>query len=136
MDTTNAIDEEEEERKLLADTSDNEDVDDEESDDDDDDDTLNEQNETEIRRIKGILAANPYEYEAHKSLIEKLQKMGDLDRLRLAREDMSSKFPLTPEIWLSWLKDEMKLALTPNEKNAVMELCERAVNDYLCKAVA
>ncbi|KAJ8676580.1 hypothetical protein QAD02_012367 [Eretmocerus hayati] len=115
MEMGNTADEEENERKLLADTSDDEDA----------------AAEAEVRLIESTLAQNPYDYEAHKLLIEKLHQMGELDRLRLARENMSSKYPLTPEIWLAWLRDEMKLAMTLEQKIAVTELCERAVTDYL-----
>lgn len=86
-----------------------------------------------IKTIKDLLQKNPYHYEAHKDLIVQLQKMGELEQLRAAREDMNSKYPLTPEIWLSWIKDEMRMAATPEQKAAVMELCERAVQDYLCE---
>ena len=100
---------------------------------DDDDDSMNAAAEAEVRLIQSALSQNPYDYDSHQMLIEKLHQMGELDRLREARENMSSKFPLTPELWLFWLRDEMKLAVTPENRDAVIELCERAINDYLCK---
>lgn len=158
MEISGIADEEENERKLLADTSDEEseeaekiddevlasdsedhevkaedkDMSDDDSEDNSDDED-DEADEAEVRIIEAKLANDPYDYDAHKKLIEKLQSMGELLRLRAARESMSRQYPLTTEIWLSWLRDEMKLADTPEQKNAVMELCERAVNDYLCK---
>ncbi|XP_001602582.2 squamous cell carcinoma antigen recognized by T-cells 3 [Nasonia vitripennis] len=155
MDMNEIADEEENERKLLADTSDEEsediekiddevltsdseaegvkvedkDMEDEDSDGNSDDE--DEANEAEVRLIEAKLATDPYDYDTHKKLIEKLQSMGELERLRAARESMSQKYPLTTEIWLSWLRDEIKLAETSEEKKAVIELCERAVNDYL-----
>ncbi|CAB0034952.1 unnamed protein product [Trichogramma brassicae] len=104
---------------------------DDDSDSDDNDEEDNAADEAEVQNFVSILEQNPYDYEAHKSLIEKLQTMGCLDRLRNARENMSAKYPLTSEIWLSWLKDEMKLAVTPEQKLPVLELCDRAVKDYL-----
>lgn len=159
MDISGIADEEENERKLLADTSDEENddvekIDDEvlasdsgsadeevkaqdkgmeDEDSDDNSDDEDEANEAEVRLIEAQLTNDPYNYDAHKKLIEKLQSMGELERLRAARESMSQKFPLTAEIWLPWLRDEIKLAETPEEKKAIIELCERAVNDYLCE---
>jgi hypothetical protein len=37
------------------------------------------------------------------------------------------------ELWLSWLQDEISLAASDVERSAVVELFERAVQDYLCK---
>ncbi|XP_011499357.1 PREDICTED: squamous cell carcinoma antigen recognized by T-cells 3 [Ceratosolen solmsi marchali] len=153
------VDDEENERKLLADTSDdevneiNQKVDDENevlksdpgdeldqlkhnklSEDDDSNNSNNkhdEADESEIHLLEKKLTQNPYDYESHKLLISKFHKMGDLDRLRFARENMSSKYPLTPDLWLSWLRDEIKLATTPEQKCAVVEICERAITDYL-----
>lgn len=38
--------------------------------------------------------------------IKALRKQGDIEKLRQAREKMSSVFPLTPEMWREWAKDE------------------------------
>lgn len=103
--------------------------DEEDLDDDDEDDA----DEAEVKIFEARLAQNPYEYDSHVSLISKFQKMGELERLRAARENMSSKYPLSPELWKSWIQDEIKLAITEDEKNAVVALCERAVHDYLCE---
>lgn len=105
------------------DNNDEEDIDD----DDDDDDT----NEAEVKILEETLSKNPYDYACHVALINLLSKMGELERLRTARENMSQNYPLSPELWRSWMQDEIKLAVTPEEKSSVIELCERAVNDYL-----
>lgn len=36
------------------------------------------------------------------------------------------------ELWLDWIRDEMKVAFSDEEKQAVMDLFERAVKDYIC----
>lgn len=36
------------------------------------------------------------------------------------------------EIWLDWLKDEIRLTEDESEREKVYELFERAVNDYVC----
>jgi hypothetical protein len=38
-----------------------------------------------------------------------LRKMGDIEKLRQAREAMSELFPLTPALWQEWSKDEASL---------------------------
>lgn len=40
---------------------------------------------------------------------------------------------LVSEIWLDWLKDEIKMASEISEREKVYELFERAVKDYICK---
>lgn len=88
-----------------------------------------------VSELRAKLSENPYDYVTHVALISKLQKMGELDDLRAAREDMSSKYPLSPDLWLPWIKEESNLATTDEQKAKVNELCERAVKDYLCKFI-
>jgi len=103
-----------------------------ESDDDDDDDE--DANEAEVKSLETSLSTNPYSsISNHEALIKKLHTMGELDRLRAARNNMSNIFPLSPESWLLWIRDEIKLATTDEQKAEVMELCERALKDYVCK---
>ncbi|XP_076749352.1 spliceosome associated factor 3, U4/U6 recycling protein [Xylocopa sonorina] len=108
-----------------------ENMDDEPDDDQDEEDDEEDVDEAEVKVLETSLAQNPYDYASHVALITKLQKMGELERLRVARENMSSKYPLSPELWLSWMHDEIKLAVTPEQKAEVVKLCERAVKDYL-----
>lgn len=153
MEVGNQGDDEENERKLLAGSSSEENdadenqmiesesedehestkdkiEDDKEEDEEDDDD---DEDEAEVRMLEASLTENPYDYTTHVTLIGKLHDMGELERLRAARENMSAKYPLSSELWLAWLRDEIKLATTPEQKAAVEILCERAVIDYLCK---
>lgn len=53
--------------------------------------------------------------------------------MREACERFSQCFPLTPEIWLSWIKDEIRIASNTAEKENVLNLFSVAVQDYLCK---
>ncbi|XP_071561281.1 squamous cell carcinoma antigen recognized by T-cells 3 [Temnothorax nylanderi] len=99
-----------------------------ESDDDDDDEDVN---ETEVKSLEASLSTNPYDYASHVALINKLHAMGELDRLRAARNNMSNMYPLSPELWLVWISDEVKLATTDEQKAEVVELCERAIKDYV-----
>lgn len=103
-----------------------------ESDDDDDDDD-EDANEAEVKALEASLSTNPYNYSSHVALINKLHTMGELDRLRAARDNMSNLYPLSPELWLAWISDEIKLATTDDQKTEVVKLCERAIQDYVCK---
>jgi len=62
-----------------------------------------------------------------------LKKVGDLEKLRGTREKFSEMYPLSEQIWLDWLRDEIKVACTDEEKDDVEKLFERGVKDYLCK---
>jgi RNA recognition motif-containing protein len=60
-----------------------------------------------------------------------LKELGELDQLRVAREDFAAKYPLTSELWLAWLRDEQGIASTDEEKATVHKLFEKAVKDYV-----
>lgn len=81
------------------------------------------------------MASEPYSYDLHLEKIKILKGLGDVDRLRGARERMSQLYPLTPALWIEWLEDEVKMmsVATEEEKQGVFNLCERAVKDYVCK---
>lgn len=98
----------------------------------DEDDELEEANKAEVKRLQAVLEQNPFDYASHITLIALLQKMGELESLREARQNMSEKYPLSAEIWLAWIKDEINIATTQEQKEQVVQLCERAVKDYLC----
>lgn len=83
-----------------------------------------------IQQLELQVASNPYHYDSHVELVKLLRESGDLDRLRDAREGMSKIFPLTEELWLEWLKDEIPLACIPEQREKVTALFERAVKDY------
>lgn len=105
-----------------------------ENDDEDDEDDDEDANEAEVKSLEVSLSTNPYDYATHVALIKKLHTMGELDRLRAARNNMSNMYPLSPELWLVWISDEIKLATTDEQKAEIAELCERAIKDYVCKS--
>jgi len=122
----------EEEKMSEAEEERDEGTDENESDSDDDD---VDPDEAEVISLQALLRQNPYDYASHVALINKLQEMeNERYRLQDARQNMSNAYPLTPELWLSWMRDEMKLANTAEERDEVTQLCERAVEDYVCKA--
>ncbi|XP_036453812.1 squamous cell carcinoma antigen recognized by T-cells 3 [Colossoma macropomum] len=108
----------------------------ENSDDDDDEGDTSEderENEAEIQRLEEQLSINAFDYNCHVDLIKLLRQEGKLHRLRKARQKMSELFPLTEEIWLDWLKDEIGLIEGEEaEREKMYELFEKAVKDYMC----
>lgn len=53
--------------------------------------------------------------------------------MREAYNRFSLVYPLTPTIWLNWIRIEINLADTINAKQDVLSLFDRAVEDYQCK---
>ncbi|KAM9858874.1 squamous cell carcinoma antigen recognized by T-cells 3 [Aulostomus maculatus] len=105
----------------------------ENSDDEEDDSSEDDkENEAEIQRLEEQLSINAFDYNCHVDLIKLLKQEGELFRLRKARQKMSELFPLTEEIWLDWLKDEIRLTEEEPNRDKVYELFERAVKDYIC----
>ncbi|MCJ8746713.1 hypothetical protein PDJAM_G00144880 [Pangasius djambal] len=107
----------------------------ENSEDEEDDDTSEDEreNEAEIQRLEEQLSINAFDYNCHVDLIKLLRQEGKLYRLRKARQKMSELFPLTEEIWLDWLKDEIGLMEGDEaEREKIYELFEKAVKDYIC----
>ena len=78
-------------------------------DSDDQEDKEEAQNLAKLAELDSALTQDPYHYQSHLDKIEVLKSMGELDRLREARETFAKAYPLAPEIWLSWLKDEQNL---------------------------
>lgn len=84
----------------------------------------------EISTLRSRLETSPYHYETHLELIKTLRDLGDLDKTRQAREVMSKLFPLTSELWLEWINDEMPLSCITEQKMYIRQLFEKAVKDY------
>ncbi|KAJ8798885.1 hypothetical protein J1605_000042 [Eschrichtius robustus] len=78
------------------------------------------------------LSINIYDYNCHVDLIRLLRLEGELTKVRMARQKMSEIFPLTEELWLEWLHDEISMALDGLDREHVYDLFEKAVKDYIC----
>ncbi|CAH9112053.1 unnamed protein product [Cuscuta epithymum] len=102
------------------------------SDSDDDDEA---KQSLEIQALQIELSNNPSNYDAHVQYIRGLRKQGDIEKLRLAREAMGAIFPLSPDMWQEWIKDEMSLSSGSEAFQAVQKLYERGVSDYLSVAL-
>ncbi|XP_020902196.1 squamous cell carcinoma antigen recognized by T-cells 3, partial [Exaiptasia diaphana] len=84
----------------------------------------------EVHKLELEVQANPYKYDSHLQLIKLVRASGDLDKLREIRQNMSKIFPLTEELWLEWIKDELPLACLPEHRKMILSLFEHGVKDY------
>lgn len=121
-----------EEREMQSDEEEEETMGDDNSDDEDDSSEDEKENEAEIQRLEEQLSINAFDYNCHVDLIKLLKQEGELVHLRKARQKMSELFPLTEEIWLDWLKDEIRLTEEESNREKVYEIFERSVKDYIC----
>lgn len=115
--------------------------------------TSNALTETESQTVTDLLnhlGESSYAYDSHQQLIGLLHKgfithcfppegsnepgqdprtFGLLAELRQARDSMDSRFAVGEDIWLEWLSDEVVLAKSSEERIAVTELFQKAVQD-------
>ena len=119
------------ESQIDAQTKDKDELMNEESDESIDD----EQTLTEIEDLNKKIETSPYNYQLHVDRIKLLRKCGEYEQLLLARKKMAELFPLTQDLWLSWLEDEQKFADTEEEHEHVEALFQRAVKDYMCPEI-
>ncbi|KAF7842834.1 squamous cell carcinoma antigen recognized by T-cells 3 [Senna tora] len=89
------------------------------------------QQNLQLQALETELAANPSNYDSHVQYIKLLRRMGDIEKLRKARETMSELFPLSPAMWQEWTKDEASLDTGPEAFSRVLKLYDRGVSDYL-----
>lgn len=115
--------------------------------------TSNALSEAESQTVTDLLnhlGESSYAYDSHLQLINLLHKgfvthtfppegsnesgqdpraFGLFAELRQARESMDSRFAVGEDIWLDWLADEVVLAASSEERIAVTELFQKAVQD-------
>ncbi|KAJ6837434.1 squamous cell carcinoma antigen recognized by T-cells 3 isoform X1 [Iris pallida] len=91
--------------------------------------------QVEIETLESQLAENPWNYDAHVKYIHGLRKLGQIEKLRQARESMAEKFPLAPKIWQEWARDESSLNTSPEAFPEIEKLYERGVHEYLSVAL-
>ncbi|KAB8261234.1 hypothetical protein BDV32DRAFT_148792 [Aspergillus pseudonomiae] len=92
---------------------------------------------------------NPQSYDAHVNFVRLLhagfvnhvyppnnpelhgdpRKYDLLKDMRTAREEMDKLFAMGEDLWAEWIQDESMLAQTVDERIAVMELCQRSVEE-------
>lgn len=97
------------------------------------DDSDDESAELELRaeQLERQISNNKLLYDVHVELVKIYEKLQDVNSLREAYKRFYECYPLTPELWLTWIKLEMGIASTPQEKENVLEIFDIAVQDYL-----
>ncbi|KAL5708217.1 hypothetical protein ACHQM5_019036 [Ranunculus cassubicifolius] len=90
-----------------------------------------EPSDIEITALETMLIENPYLYDTHLEYIKGLRKLGEIEKLRVARESISRIYPLSPAMWQEWIRDEISLSSGEEGFDVISELYERGVRDYL-----
>ncbi|KAK7072870.1 hypothetical protein SK128_011164 [Halocaridina rubra] len=106
------------------------DSDSDDSDNDLEEDKKEEELRSQVIQLKKQIAENYLFYDGHVNLIAALRELKELEEARNAREAMSKVYPLSPELWLEWLRDEQNICATKEEREYIKTLFERAVKDY------
>ena len=106
------------ENELEEDSDNNSDDDSEEEVDDADMEDSKEDEETvkKISELNQTLFDNPYDYSAHIELVNLLRKTDNFTQLRSARKAFSEKYPMTGDLWIQWIEDEIKVISSDEEK--------------------
>ncbi|KAG0298187.1 RNA-binding protein 4F [Linnemannia gamsii] len=84
-----------------------------------------------IATFQTLLEENPNQYEAHTQLIALLKSADLFEELREARKSMNKIYPLSEDLWMDWINDEVNMATSEDEKRHVLSLYERATTEYL-----
>ncbi|KAK5823056.1 hypothetical protein F5H01DRAFT_333468 [Linnemannia elongata] len=84
-----------------------------------------------IATFQTLLEANPNQYEVHTQLIALLKSADMFEELREAREAMNKIYPLSEDLWMDWINDEVNMATSEDEKRHALSLYERATTEYL-----
>ncbi|XP_077995883.1 spliceosome associated factor 3, U4/U6 recycling protein-like [Glandiceps talaboti] len=113
---------------------DNVEMEEEESESSSSDDSEADVDEKAIAELETRVSASPYQYELHVQLINLLRKEGELEKLHQARERMHQLFPLSEELWLQWLQDEIRIG-SEDDREEITTLFERAIGDYMSVGV-
>lgn len=122
--------EDDEEMEDLA-AGEGENEDDEESDQDSDDEEDGGGGEGNIGELGAAVDREPYVYDHHVKYIAAARRKGLLEEVRGARERMNSLFPLSPQLWLQWVEDEQRLAISSEDQQGVRALFQRGVKEYM-----
>ncbi|KAM9968839.1 hypothetical protein ACTFIW_000240 [Dictyostelium discoideum] len=121
----------------LSNSSDDDDEDDSSDDDDNMESKTDYENSSEgleVGLLEIKLREDPYSFEKNLNYINalsKFTKQSNYQTLREAREKFQSIHPLSQDIWLAWFSDEQKYMKTDNDKQYILSLYEKALNDFI-----
>ena len=93
-----------------------------------------------VTQLAAYLTTNPFAYDSHVQLINILHRgllalahephsYNLLQDLHSARETMHAKFALGEDLWADWIQDQITLARSLENDIAIMELCQKAVEE-------
>ena len=94
-----------------------------------------------VTQLADYLKTNPFAYDSHVQLINILHRglqnlahrephtYNLLTDLQSARETMNLSFALGEDLWDDWVKDQMLLAKSVDDRMTAMELCQKAVEE-------
>ncbi|KAG2484382.1 hypothetical protein HYH03_016798 [Edaphochlamys debaryana] len=102
----------------------------------DDDIEVDADTATKLMAIEQELKSSP-SYEKHLEYIELLRSTPGLrTRLRDAHEALAAAFPLSEELWMGWINDELSSVSGPEDVAWVLQLMKRAATrDYVSPAI-
>ncbi|XP_062533562.1 squamous cell carcinoma antigen recognized by T-cells 3-like [Armigeres subalbatus] len=105
--------------------------------DDDDDDAAEEARQMkQYLELLGKIQEDKYNYDTYVQLLDIAHEMTDLDKIRQSAEIFAEVYPLSPEIWIRWLKIEASMASSSEQIKKVDTLFRRALDDYFSVDVA
>lgn len=122
--------------------SEDESVNDSESVDEHDEDSSSSVDDEEIKLNQNFinvlqkLSSESKNYDDYSLLLDIAHDLKDLDKIRQSIEIFSKEYPLSPEIWLKYLKIEITIAQTESELTFLSSLFKRALDDYYSVDVA
>jgi len=79
---------------------------------------------------KTLAGCGGYDYDAHADLVRALSRRAKMKDLGKAREAFSAAFALHDDVWLEWIADEARVALSDKDRASVVALYERALADF------
>ncbi|XP_078433792.1 EMBRYO DEFECTIVE 140 [Wolffia australiana] len=85
----------------------------------------------QIAALEKAVQENPANYDAHVQYIACLRKYCHTEKLRQARKSMSDLFPMSPEMWREWAKDEITLNPGVEAIPIIEDIYEKGVHEYL-----
>lgn len=89
--------------------------------------------ERQADELERDITSNKYQYDKHEKLVNLYAELEDYGSLRDAYERFRDVYPLTPTLWMSWIKAEKEIASSDESKKHILELYKLAVEDYSCK---
>ncbi|CAG9808625.1 unnamed protein product [Chironomus riparius] len=82
------------------------------------------------------ISSDSKNYEDYILLLDIAHDLNDLDKIRQSIELFSKEFPLSPELWMKYLKTEVIIAQTEEEIDNLIKVFKKALDDYYSVDIA